>query len=81
MGALPWRQARSTTMPHPMNPVSVTEGGAVRLSIVTPAYREALNLPALYERLRETFAHTPFDWDWLIHPSGLAGLPQQYRSV
>lgn len=37
-----------------------------RLSIITPAFREARNLPMLYERLERALATTAFDWEWII---------------
>lgn len=36
------------------------------LSVITPAFNEALNLPALYERLRAVFAAEGLDWEWMI---------------
>ena len=36
------------------------------LSIVTPAYNEAKNLPKLYERLVDTLNSLQLDWEWLI---------------
>lgn len=56
---------------HPM-----AQGGAgtdrrvgtpgVVVSIVTPAYREAENLPVLYERLRAVFETAAVDWEWIV---------------
>lgn len=34
------------------------------LTVVTPAYNEALNLPALYERLARVLAG--LDWEWIV---------------
>ena len=39
---------------------------SVRLSVVTPAYREAQNLPKLYERLRAVLDGLGVDWEWII---------------
>jgi dolichol-phosphate mannosyltransferase len=36
------------------------------LSIITPAYNEAANLPQLYARLVETMTHVGGDWEWVI---------------
>jgi dolichol-phosphate mannosyltransferase len=36
------------------------------LSIVTPAYNEARNLPLLYERLCRTMETVDADWEWLV---------------
>jgi dolichol-phosphate mannosyltransferase len=38
----------------------------VKLSIVTPAYNEAKNLPLLYERLCGAMQSIGMDWEWLI---------------
>jgi len=38
----------------------------VRLSVVTPAYREAQNLPELYERLCSVLDGLGVDWEWII---------------
>jgi dolichol-phosphate mannosyltransferase len=38
----------------------------MRLSIVTPAYNETMNLPALYERLVQVLAPMRVEWEWLI---------------
>jgi dolichol-phosphate mannosyltransferase len=38
----------------------------MRLSIVTPAYNEAMNLPALYERLVQVLTPMRVDWEWLV---------------
>jgi dolichol-phosphate mannosyltransferase len=37
-----------------------------RLSVITPAFNEAANLPALYERLVAVMARLGLDWEWLI---------------
>ena len=45
------------------------EGQAWRhplLSIVTPAYNEAENLPLLYERLAQVLDSSGLDWEWII---------------
>src|SRR6266496_2271063 len=36
------------------------------LSIVTPAFNEADNLPTFYERLRKTMQAIDMDWEWLV---------------
>ena len=36
------------------------------LSIVTPAYNEAENLPQLYKRLSKTLDSMALDWEWII---------------
>ena len=37
-----------------------------RLSIITPAYNEAENLPVLYEHLREALKGTRIEWEWIV---------------
>src|SRR5262249_41094019 len=37
-----------------------------RLSIVTPAYNEASNLPLLYERIIQATLGVGVDWEWII---------------
>ncbi|MBM4429744.1 MAG: glycosyltransferase family 2 protein [Chloroflexi bacterium] len=36
------------------------------LTIVTPAYNEAENLPVLYQRLGDVLASTDTDWEWIV---------------
>jgi len=36
------------------------------LSIITPAYNEASNLPVLYERIVQTMDAVDVDWEWVI---------------
>jgi dolichol-phosphate mannosyltransferase len=36
------------------------------LTIVTPAYNEAENLPVLYQRLREVLDSIDVDWEWIV---------------
>ena len=36
------------------------------LTVVTPAYNEADNLPVLYERLRETLLQQDLEWEWVV---------------
>ena len=36
------------------------------LSVITPAYREAANLPRLYERLCESLGALRIDWEWIV---------------
>jgi len=38
----------------------------VKLSILTPAFNEAANLPALYDRLIETMRVLGGEWEWVI---------------
>jgi polyisoprenyl-phosphate glycosyltransferase len=38
----------------------------MRLSIITPAYNEAENLDAMYERLAAALAASDLDWEWVI---------------
>jgi polyisoprenyl-phosphate glycosyltransferase len=36
------------------------------LTVVTPAFNEAENLPTLYGKLIESFQDADFDWEWII---------------
>lgn len=36
------------------------------LSVVTPAYNEARNLPVLYQRLTQVLASLSLDWEWIV---------------
>ena len=36
------------------------------LTIVTPAYNEAGNLPVLYQRLRDVLDGVDIDWEWIV---------------
>jgi dolichol-phosphate mannosyltransferase len=36
------------------------------LSIITPAYNEAKNLPLLYEQFCQVLAPTEVDWEWIV---------------
>lgn len=36
------------------------------LSIVSPAYREAQNLPVLYQRIKAVMDTLPIEWEWVI---------------
>jgi glycosyltransferase involved in cell wall biosynthesis len=36
------------------------------LSVVTPAYNEARNLPVLYERLVQVLDRQALDWEWIV---------------
>lgn len=38
----------------------------MQLSIITPAFNEALNLPALYDRLVETMQALGVAWEWVV---------------
>jgi dolichol-phosphate mannosyltransferase len=47
--------------------VGESAGGAHRLvSVVTPAYNEAENLPLLFERLQAVFSGLALDWEWVV---------------
>lgn len=37
-----------------------------QVSVVTPAFNEAANLPVLYQRLRETLESMQAEWEWVI---------------
>jgi dolichol-phosphate mannosyltransferase len=39
---------------------------APMLSIVTPAYNEARNLPILYEQIQQALAALPISWEWIV---------------
>jgi len=41
-------------------------GRAPLLSVVTPAYNEAANLPLMHQRLRVVLEGLPVDWEWII---------------
>lgn len=43
-----------------------TELQAPLLSIVTPAFNEAENLPLMYDRLAKTFNAIDIDWEWIV---------------
>ena len=38
----------------------------VKLSVITPAYRETGNLPLLYERLCGALESADIDWEWIV---------------
>ncbi len=38
----------------------------VDISIVTPAFNEAENLPVLYDRLNDIMKDVPFNWEWVV---------------
>lgn len=40
--------------------------GRPMLSVVTPAYNEADNLPLLYDRLSKVLSSLNLDWEWLV---------------
>ncbi len=42
------------------------QGRRALLSVITPAYNETKNLPALYERLSQACAAADVDWEWII---------------
>jgi glycosyltransferase involved in cell wall biosynthesis len=37
-----------------------------RVSVVTPVFNEAQNLPVLYERLKTVFSALDLDWEWVL---------------
>jgi len=39
---------------------------AALLSLVTPAYNEARNLPVLYERLGQVLGTLEVAWEWIV---------------
>ena len=41
-------------------------GARALLSVVTPAYNEARNLPVLYDRLLHTLTALGVDWQWIV---------------
>lgn len=43
-----------------------TEGRLPLLSVVTPAYNEAANLPLLYQRLVEVMSNLNLAWEWIV---------------
>lgn len=45
---------------------SETSGRAPLLSIATPAYNEEVNLPLLYDRLKEVLDGLQIDWEWVV---------------
>jgi glycosyltransferase involved in cell wall biosynthesis len=40
--------------------------GRPLLSVVTPAYNEADNLPLLYEKLTQVLSEIEIDWEWIV---------------
>lgn len=59
------------------------------ISIITPAYREAQNLPVLHKRLQNVLQDIPYEWEWVIvddhspdNTFGVAGhIAQQFDNV
>src|ERR1700732_2683416 len=51
-------------VPHDIAPRGPARG--VMLSVVTPAFNEAKNLPVLYQRLSRTMQSLSMDWEWII---------------
>jgi len=47
-------------------PIIVQTGHSPMLSIDTPAYNEAKNLPVLYKELTRTLASLSVRWEWII---------------
>lgn len=59
----------SDTQATPIERVPRLEESPIRrpfLTIVTPAYNEAENLPVLYQRLRGVLDSTDTDWEWIV---------------
>lgn len=46
--------------------VPASDAPAPVLSIVTPAYNEARNLPVLYEQIHQVLAPLPVLWEWIV---------------
>jgi glycosyltransferase involved in cell wall biosynthesis len=46
--------------------VELRRDGPSLISVVTPAYNEAENLPVLYARLREVLDSLGQDWEWIV---------------
>jgi polyisoprenyl-phosphate glycosyltransferase len=38
----------------------------IRLTIITPAYNEAANIPLLYQRIEKVLKNESIDWEWII---------------
>jgi dolichol-phosphate mannosyltransferase len=47
-------------------PPEAAAPGRLLLSVVTPGYNEAANLPLLYERLRRVLDGLDLDWEWVV---------------
>jgi dolichol-phosphate mannosyltransferase len=43
-----------------------SKGSEITLSVITPAYNEAQNLPRLYKRLKSVLSGTRMSWEWII---------------
>ena len=57
----------SNPEPRTPNPgARIPDPGSRVLSILTPAFNEAANLPALYARLVETMGVVGGDWEWIV---------------
>ena len=41
----------------------------IGLSVITPAWNEARNVPALYERLRPILDASGLPWEWIVDES------------
>ena len=50
----------------PMSLFQQPASGRVLLSVVTPAYNEADNLPLFYERLSTAFKSSGVEWEWIV---------------
>jgi len=68
MDAVPLAQERTQPRVQTYSPAQQAERATGRplLSVVTPAYNEADNLPRLYERLSQTLDPLDLDWEWVI---------------
>jgi len=44
----------------------MTTAAKESLTVITPAYNEAENLPLLYERIRDVFKAEAIEWEWIV---------------
>ena len=40
--------------------------GKIQISVITPAYNEAQNLPLLYKRLQKALGNLRLNWEWIV---------------
>lgn len=61
-------QTYSQVMPWPAETLQAQKTGILSplLSVVTPAYNEAVNLPMLYQRLIQVFSTLNLAWEWIV---------------
>ncbi|HLB49150.1 MAG TPA: glycosyltransferase, partial [Anaerolineales bacterium] len=52
--------------------------GQPLLTVISPAYNEADNLPALYERLKATFDSAGIEWEWIVVDDHSSDATPQY---